>query len=265
MKLRSQMADTEFDHYFQRAALEHVAQERRGSLPIPSITYDAPPESYHRRVASCKVSRKKGANNSQSPDPLKRLRERRGSGTDSKPNKLSLDPNMLKAPLPPSDSQSTSAPHSRSSSWRKSRRPRQKREFTREARARACSVPTEEVLYKKLQQLRILSQEDRYVVRNFKTSPKGIVSKGDLIKNRSSSSLASEDGSFLDEDFDIPQATAIYSPGSGAPSVTSSPSPPIFRVLFIGDRGVGKSAIVQQFMTSEYMGAIDASFGRYNN
>jgi Rad/Gem-related GTP binding protein 1 len=40
-----------------------------------------------------------------------------------------------------------------------------------------------------------------------------------------------------------------------------------YRVVLLGDAGVGKTALVSQFMTSEYMNTYDASLGKatYNN
>jgi len=35
-----------------------------------------------------------------------------------------------------------------------------------------------------------------------------------------------------------------------------------YRVVLLGDSGVGKSALVNQFMTSEYMNTYDASLGK---
>lgn len=38
--------------------------------------------------------------------------------------------------------------------------------------------------------------------------------------------------------------------------------PPRYRVVMLGDAGVGKTALVNQFMTSEYMHTYDASLGK---
>lgn len=57
--------------------------------------------------------------------------------------------------------------------------------------------------------------------------------------------------------------------GSGYHTVDSTPlgSPeeaevPKYRVVMLGDSGVGKTALVSQFMTSEYMNTYDASLGK---
>jgi len=40
------------------------------------------------------------------------------------------------------------------------------------------------------------------------------------------------------------------------------PPPARYRVVMLGDAGVGKTALVNQFMTSEYMHTYDASLGK---
>ena len=42
----------------------------------------------------------------------------------------------------------------------------------------------------------------------------------------------------------------------------SSVEMPVYRVLMIGGPGVGKTALTQQFMTSEFMAAQNTSFGQ---
>lgn len=39
---------------------------------------------------------------------------------------------------------------------------------------------------------------------------------------------------------------------------------PKYRVVMLGDSGVGKTALVSQFMTSEYMNTYDASLGEFS-
>ena len=36
-----------------------------------------------------------------------------------------------------------------------------------------------------------------------------------------------------------------------------------YRIVLLGDSGVGKTALVNQFMTSEYMNTYDASLGEF--
>lgn len=48
----------------------------------------------------------------------------------------------------------------------------------------------------------------------------------------------------------------------GSSGQFSTETPPIYRVLVLGSHGVGKTALVQQFMTSEFLGAVETSFGK---
>jgi hypothetical protein len=52
--------------------------------------------------------------------------------------------------------------------------------------------------------------------------------------------------------------------GSSYNNVSSETSVEVskYRVVLLGDAGVGKSALVSQFMTSEYMNTYDASLGK---
>lgn len=52
-------------------------------------------------------------------------------------------------------------------------------------------------------------------------------------------------------------------PASPDESENMEPPPPArYRVVMLGDAGVGKTALVNQFMTSEYMHTYDASLGK---
>jgi len=52
------------------------------------------------------------------------------------------------------------------------------------------------------------------------------------------------------------------SENSGSVGESSSVDTPVYRVLMIGGPGVGKTALTQQFMTSEFMAAQNTSFGQ---
>lgn len=57
-----------------------------------------------------------------------------------------------------------------------------------------------------------------------------------------------------------PRSLSVHSQGSSTHSSVEVPSP--YRVLVLGCHGVGKTALVQQFMTSEFLGAVETSFGK---
>ena len=133
-----------------------------------------------------------------------------------------------------------------------------------EMRPRTCSMPTRNTFRKP--GLGLLCQghhvchldvdTDIYRLRSFSTTSKGIViNKGDSVRSRSTNSVYSS-GS---EEFPL-------SPSSGNSSTHSRecfgmmPVIP-FRVTVLGAAGVGKTAITQQFMTSEYLGGFDTSIG----
>lgn len=96
--------------------------------------------------------------------------------------------------------------------------------------------------------------DDYYTLRQFCVTTKGnVINKGDLYRQRSRSN------------------TSVASTGSGvtggASSTTSCSSgrpPPnkVIKVLMMGTVGVGKTSLVTQFMSSEYMNAYDASLGK---
>lgn len=102
--------------------------------------------------------------------------------------------------------------------------------------------------------------EDYVRVRTFSTSGKTVINSGDAFKHRSSSiasncsgvSMPSKTEAFRQRAWSAPtkaaQAVAI-----GADQVTGPGQIPTHRVLVIGGHGVGKSALMKQFMTSEYM------------
>lgn len=58
------------------------------------------------------------------------------------------------------------------------------------------------------------------------------------------------------------RTSASCSLASSRESSTSAPGPAPFRVLMLGGPAVGKSSLVMQFMTSEYLHAYDTSIGK---
>ncbi len=292
MKLN--MIEDDFDQYFARAGgvggeaarvqpAEDV-EDRRGSLPIPRARELK--SSSPRRTASCKYPRRGRRERSHSP---------RGDASTSpkRPNSINLDTQhhhagqpgsspknvaitdsyiheaTLRAPSPRMGIKCHSAPHSRSSSWKKSKRPRSPRADADvlEGRPRTGSCPLEDTI-SKLERLQMLRDDDVFIVRNFATSAKGIINRGDSFKKRSSQSVASDGAGSaasgpggVGEGGDRSRALSVNSQGSTNASSTGAHH--FFKVVMTGDHGVGKSALMHQFMTSEYMGATDISFGEY--
>ena len=310
MKLDGAMFQDEFDMYFARAALQGKELEeqqqsvdnRRGSLPNnASVTNQLKNESaqaFHRRTASCKNPTRRHRGLSPRPgESSGRSPRRRASGAHQEVPLLQANqetvPISLKAPSPRLDMKCHSAPHSRSSSWKKMRRPRSARDLQQaEADAnpspssqgspvrtggrsnsssslsgRRESIPLEDVVTAKLEQLKILQADDVCVVRNFTTSSRGIINRGDSFKRRSTASIASVGlpESVLQQETSCGSGnrSRALSVNSQCSTVASSVGTPlVFRVLVLGRHGVGKTALLQQFMTSEYMGAVESNFGK---
>ena len=103
-----------------------------------------------------------------------------------------------------------------------------------------------------------------YRVRSFKSNSKGIINRGDSFKRkRQFGSSGSVDSTTSCPDR-VTQMRHDWSHGSRGSSVASSldiDSPASFRVVILGAPGVGKTSIIQQFLTSEYMGNEDPALG----
>ncbi|XP_033225805.1 uncharacterized protein LOC117178488 [Belonocnema kinseyi] len=105
--------------------------------------------------------------------------------------------------------------------------------------------------------------DDLYRLRAFSITHKGVVNRGDSIisrRSRSNTSVNSSRNSNVSGErspFEgsccSGQGVAIDSTESDIEDVTK------YRVVLLGDSGVGKTALVSQFMTSEYMNTYDAS------
>ncbi|XP_037951313.1 uncharacterized protein LOC119682044 [Teleopsis dalmanni] len=111
--------------------------------------------------------------------------------------------------------------------------------------------------------------DDLYRLRHFSISKGNVVNCGDSIISRrsrsntsvnSTNSRASERSPFEGSCCGGGYANVDSLPASPDDSDNlDPPPPPRYRVVMLGDAGVGKTALVNQFMTSEYMHTYDAS------
>lgn len=157
-------------------------------------------------------------------------------------------------------------PRSRSSSVKKTRK-KNLDVFDLDIRPRTSSLPTKNT-YKKpsLAALRHTSEgcgyddqdSDFYRLRTFELTPKGIVNRGDSLKSRSTNSVlssGSELGCLSRTSSSLSQSSIGNSTGSGGNIIP-------YRVLVVGAGATGKSSMVRQFTTSEYLGGFDTSLGK---
>ncbi|KAI4504432.1 hypothetical protein M0802_000903 [Mischocyttarus mexicanus] len=107
-------------------------------------------------------------------------------------------------------------------------------------------------------------EEEYYRLRHFSITGKGVVNRGDSLqsrRSRSNNSVASSNSSNEHLTASYPGSTRNSAAGSLPSSRESSASqdPAPYRVLMLGATAVGKSSLVSQFMTSEYLHAYDTS------
>lgn len=107
-------------------------------------------------------------------------------------------------------------------------------------------------------------EEEYYRLRHFSITGKGIVNRGDSLKSRrsrSNNSVASSNSSTehltTAANHGDSAKTSLASSRESSTSAQGSQIP--FRVLMLGGEKVGKTSIVSQFMTSEYLHAYDTS------
>ncbi|XP_013191833.1 uncharacterized protein LOC106135956 isoform X3 [Amyelois transitella] len=127
------------------------------------------------------------------------------------------------------------------------------------SRPRVCSLP-EKPYNPRL-------SDDLYRLRTFSITTKGgVVNCGDSICNRrsrSNTSVNSTNSRASDRSPFDGSCCSGYRPVDSASLTTPDEDDmepiPKYRVVLLGDAGVGKTALVSQFMTSEYMNTYDAS------
>ena len=139
-----------------------------------------------------------------------------------------------------------------------------------------------------LKHFRMLEEDDCCVVRSFAVTPgRGLVNRGDSVK-RKTRSTSSRTAAATSSTSSAPSSAVAHDPSESVSSARSSlkqryraassgeadaketgcaattaaqKKVNAYKVMLLGDHGVGKTALIQQFMTSEYMGAVDSSFG----
>ncbi len=116
---------------------------------------------------------------------------------------------------------------------------------------------------------RVQSEFEIYRVRSFSISTKGIINRGDSFKIRSPlvrRPLLQESHEYIDiseahSNVDESVAESLFEVSDCGDEVTED-GLPVYRVLISGAHGVGKTALTQQFMTSEYLGNLDILPGK---
>ncbi|XP_036225012.1 uncharacterized protein Rgk2 isoform X3 [Bactrocera oleae] len=127
-------------------------------------------------------------------------------------------------------------------------------------RPRVCSLPERPYNPR--------ASDDLYRLRHFSISKGNVVNCGDSIISRrsrsntsvnSTNSRASERSPFEGSCCGGGYANVDSIPSSTDTDDLEPPPPARYRIVMLGDSGVGKTALVNQFMTSEYMHTYDAS------
>ena len=127
-------------------------------------------------------------------------------------------------------------------------------------RPRTYSMPTRPTFHRHdLQKVRFQHRDDNvelYRVRSFSTTSKGIINCGDTFRARSNSNDEPPGGG--DRTCSRTNVAALAA-SSFSSTDTFSDDTPVYRVVVLGSAGVGKTSLVHQLMTSEYMGDTDLS------
>ena len=267
----------EFEIYFQKAAaaaqksnLERLIMEesviaRRGSLPnsVRRIQLEEGVGDHVKRASSFRKTPKTSSSTLLPQGDIHSDRTT-SSNIDVRVNFTSGDPpgssNNLLSPNV-STMNSSSAPQSRSGSFKRLSKPKSVKDFQemhRDGSQRRVSVNLEEVVASKLEELKQLESDNCCVVRSFVTSPKGLVNRGDSFKRKPSDSTKHSTSGGIGPSTGSTTRKHTRSPLS---RVLSHEKP--HNVLIMGERSVGKTSLVTQFMTSEYLAGLDTSFGNY--
>jgi len=150
-----------------------------------------------------------------------------------------------------------SAPQSRAGSFKRNRK-----SGVGDTTVRSSLPSLEDSITAKLLELQQLEADDCRVVREFVTSRGGIVHRGDSFRRNKEEidhSKATKTRTQTERHGQSAGAAAIQRDERLATTVTAC------KVVIVGDRGVGKTALLQQLMTSHYMAAMNTcSFGQYS-
>lgn len=239
--------DTDFEELFSKAiVLEQTNEEyRRSSLPDAYIHVSPVQPRKARRTLSCKAPRRR----SVSPRPLRfqQLSNPRMNNNEHSPlHRASL---VFLPPPSPALKPSSLGNRFRSASWKSRVRPskapltrsRSRSESSERTQRMKCS---NEEVHEKLEQLKRLQAVEVRPVRNFTTHSSGaLINRGDSFKRKKRSSTLAD--------------TSAHAAATAAAEDFQK----TYRCLLIGSPAVGKTALMQQFMTSEYMCAQATSFG----
>ena len=186
--------------------------------------------------------------------------------------KMSENKSLQKRRLLNTDTQVGTCSHNRSRSYRDRTRPKLLNVDIEKSRRSSLPSPSANLLLVSMfNDMNGRKEEVQPIrrVRSFKTTSKGgIVNRGDSFK-RSSNSVNSTGSAVGSETCGNAQGlsesrqriNSTHSKDSGtAESTGSSAVPIVYKVAILGDKGVGKTALASQFMTSEYV-AFDTEQG----
>ncbi|XP_061197149.1 GTP-binding protein RAD-like [Saccostrea echinata] len=195
-------------------------------------------------------------------------KEKMFESTSEEATSLSYPPHCVKTSIPffeypPATSNffrigrpSISAPHSRSCSMRKVKHDQNTYHMDRNRRN---SLPLDytdvDCTYfsSEIQSSRVNSHESFQRVRSFKMTSKGLINHGDSVRNKNRSTSASRSSSLKENR----RQRMASNDSCDTCSSVSSCSSGYYRVVILGTHSVGKTAIMNQFMTSEYTGGLD--------
>lgn len=186
-----------------------------------------------------------------------------GVSISRSPNRTSpnLSRSPTRTPVRRRRGQRPSSPHhSRSQSVKTySRTPKLESAF----RSRLGSVPTENLLFPGRYGPPFDPDMDDsyYCLRSFVvTSSGGVINRGDSLRRRAHSynSVAGSEKSYPSSNCTVGSSDFE---SNGLVEGYDEPLPKVYKVQIVGQIGVGKTALITQFLSSEYMNAYDASLG----